>query len=944
VLGATVAGSLPGSLLAQDRSVASAQNAHAKASTMITLDVDDVSLAAALHTIAQRANLSPAHNDALLPEHTRVTLHLKNVSVADAYAAALQGTGLVAHIYDVGTVIIVRATAPDAVAGGIRGRILDAETHQPLNGVNVSVDDEKRGVTTNAEGIFSLKGIAAGTHHVTARLMGYTKQRVSVTVADDAVATADISLSRSASALEQVVVTGTVIPTELKAVPSAITVITAKQIEERGITRIDQLFRGDVPGVFALNTGSQSRLGEVTMYSRGATSLGYSAGTENYTNPIKTYVDGVEMADPKFLSQIDPKSIERIEILTGPQASTIYGSNALNGVMQIFTKRGSTSKPQLTLSLMSGFLQTNTTRALTVQHDHSAQVSGVEGHISYNVGAGWNYVGPWTPSQEVSRLNAFGGARLITPTPAGAITTDVSIRKTGTQNHSHGSSEPTVTMAEADGYWGVGFKGLTAPQQYTLSAQTIGATFNYAPTSWWSNELVLGQDNSTDEYRQTGIVHMWVADSTLYLTQNNNDKRSIRFATVAKAPLTSLAQATVTFGVDGWQGVETSVRASTPSLTGNLSSVSATRQPLHNTGGFVQGQLGFVDKLFFTYGLRAEWNPAFGDEAMPSYAPRYGVTYTNDVGPVTAKLRASYGRSTRPPGPDQKRSEAAPSFLTDIYGQYNSRLATPALAPEFQQGGEGGLELYFGNRASLVVTRYNQTVDGLITPVEGIDSVRSLQPNPIIVFATCDVIMQIHIPSWCSSYDANGYAYAWMTQNVNAASIRNQGWELQGSFTAGPFTTKGTYSWTKSRTIGVTPSLRSLFAHTGNRQLLPGSTFSFLPEHTWGLGVTYTNAVTTVSVNLTGNAQFRNGDDQMFLDHFNTSVRLQGDRWNYSDAQYISYNSGYMLADLTASRRFSAIAEGVLEMQNVGNYYTQDFSARSATLGRQTRAGLRIRF
>src|SRR5687767_14641869 len=259
----------------------------------------------------------------------------------------------------------------------------------------------------------------------------------------------DITLDVSANALEQVVVTGTVVATELKAVPSAITVVTAKQIEERGITKIDQLFRGDIPGLFAQNQGSAmgALLDEVTtMFSRGATALSSaSAGTSFGTNPIKTYVDGIELADAKYLSQIDPKSIERIEIVTGPQASTIYGSNAINGVMQIFTKRGSTPRPQLSLSLLSGWVENNFSSARTPQHDYSAQLTGVEGRFSYNAGGSWNYVGPWTPAKQSTRTGGFGGAKLDLPTAAGRVTADMILRRSFTQSVQRGATDQTRT-------------------------------------------------------------------------------------------------------------------------------------------------------------------------------------------------------------------------------------------------------------------------------------------------------------------------------------------------------------------------------------------------------------------------------------------------------------------------------------------------------------------
>lgn len=212
-------------------------------------------------------------------------------------------------------------------------------------------------------------------------------------------------------------------------------------------------------------------------------------------------------------------------------------------------------------------------------------------------------------------------------------------------------------------------------------------------------------------------------------------------------------------------------------------------------GGFLQGQLALKDALFFTYGLRAEWNPNYGEEAQPNLAPKYGVAYTKELGFMTTKLRASYGRSTRPPADDQRLGERETNAVSiSRWGTYDVVLANPELGPEHQQGGEGGIELYFGNRGSLVVTRYNQTVNNLISEVP-IDSVQSLVSDAVFD---------------CGTPKDNGYCYTKQWQNLNVGSIRNQGWELQGSINTGPFTTRGTYSWTKSRVIGITPKYSPL--------------------------------------------------------------------------------------------------------------------------------------
>ena len=85
--------------------------------------------------------------------------------------------------------------------------------------------------------------------------------------------------------------------------------------------------------------------------------------------------------------------------------------------------------------------------------------------------------------------------------------------------------------------------------------------------------------------------------------------------------------------------------------------------------------------------------------------------------------------------------------------------------------------------------------------------------------------------------------------------------------------------------------------------------------------------------------------DPLFLRHYDSSVRLMTDRWSVRDQRnlYFNHNSRYVLADLTASHRFTPHIESVLEMQNVGNHYSNDFAASYATIGRQTRAGFRIR-
>lgn len=365
-------------------------------------------------------------------------------------------------------------------------------------------------------------------------------------------------------------------------------------------------------------------------------------------------------------------------------------------------------------------------------------------------------------------------------------------------------------------------------------------------------------------------------------------------------------------------------------------------KPGKNTGAFAQGQLALFDALFFTYGLRADWNPSFGENAKVKPG-RYGVSYARDIetplGAISTKLRGSYGRSIRPPIPELTEAITAEEvgFGNDLLSQFGPVdyvLANPDLSAEHQQGGEGGVELYFGSRGSLVVTRYNQTVDNLITQLWRVDSARSLEPVAPLT-------------TNCSSYDfinffdTEGHCYFYQFQNLNVGSIRNQGWEMQGSVNIGPFTTRGTYSWVKSRVIGVTARYKSLAS--GVIAFEPGRPFDYVPEHTWALGVTYAKSRSTLSLNLNGLGDRYVGANDLNL-ALSSSNRFQANRPRMSISfDHRPLGPGYAMADLNATHRFTSRVDALLQITNLTDYYQNDYDASYATMGRQSRVGFRLR-
>lgn len=128
--------------------------------------------------------------------------------------------------------------------------------------------------------------------------------------------------------LDPVVVTAERLPTARAATPATVTVVTGEELTVRGIRYIAEALR-DVAGVDVAQTGSYG--GNTALFLRG--------GESDY---VKVLVDGVPINDPGGaidFADLTTDNVDRIEIVRGP-ASVLYGSDAVSGVVQVFTRRG----------------------------------------------------------------------------------------------------------------------------------------------------------------------------------------------------------------------------------------------------------------------------------------------------------------------------------------------------------------------------------------------------------------------------------------------------------------------------------------------------------------------------------------------------------------------------------------------------------------------------
>ena len=233
-----------------------------------------------------------------------------------------------------------------AGVGTIEGTVTDAGTGRPVEGAQVGLTTAGIGGTTNSQGRYRLQNVPAGrAFDVRVRMVGYSPSTRAVSVNAGQTVTADFAIAQSALQLQAVVTTGTAGATEVKRLGNSVATIDPPKYAP--INSPSELLQGREPGVVGFTSSGLAGEG-MKIRIRGNASLTQS------NEPI-IFVDGMRInsagsssggASISRLDDIDPATIERIEILKGAAAATLYGTEASNGVIQIFTKRGVSGEPK----------------------------------------------------------------------------------------------------------------------------------------------------------------------------------------------------------------------------------------------------------------------------------------------------------------------------------------------------------------------------------------------------------------------------------------------------------------------------------------------------------------------------------------------------------------------------------------------------------------------
>lgn len=213
-----------------------------------------------------------------------------------------------------------------AKGGCVKGIVVDSLTEIPLLGAVVRIETTARGANVNKSGEFFITAIPAGNYFLSASLIGYLPTKIPVSVRDDDTLTITITLKPQAVRAATIVVSASKHAQSVQDVPISISVVEAKQLQERNITKIDDALRY-VPGV------NMSR-DQVSI--RGSSGFALGLGSR-----VALLLDGFPMlsgdnGDMKF-DALPFINVERVEVIKGA-GSALYGTGALGGVVSLFTK------------------------------------------------------------------------------------------------------------------------------------------------------------------------------------------------------------------------------------------------------------------------------------------------------------------------------------------------------------------------------------------------------------------------------------------------------------------------------------------------------------------------------------------------------------------------------------------------------------------------------
>lgn len=296
-------------------------------------------------------------------------------------------------------VITLVSSSVFAQTGSVSGTVQDTDTGELLPGANIYIVELDRGAATDIDGEYAILGIPAGTYTIRVTYIGYAEYTEVIVVGNSAIQQ-DFNIKNDLLGLEELVVTGVGSETSTRKLAINVESVGSEKLEYIPVSNIDAALTGKIAGAQIINQGQPGAGSSIIL--RGINTFGS-------TNPI-ILLDGIEISSDvtatdanqgsSRLADIDWSTIDRVEVVKGAAAATLYGAQGANGVIQLFTKKGTPGRTEVTFTTTQRFDEF--LRGGIEFADRHAYATDTEGNMTGVVYDPVNYF--WT--QETQRLDA----------------------------------------------------------------------------------------------------------------------------------------------------------------------------------------------------------------------------------------------------------------------------------------------------------------------------------------------------------------------------------------------------------------------------------------------------------------------------------------------------------------------------------------------------------
>ncbi|KJD33769.1 hypothetical protein PW52_14210 [Tamlana sedimentorum] len=561
----------------------------------------------------------------------------------------------------------------------------------PATGVTVQIKNTNQGAITDFDGNYELNvSLEPGDYVLVFRQLGLSTQEVKVSLANQTEVVNDVEMAMDILGLDQIVITGAGALTSKKQLGNTISSIKGGDISQSATVDITGALSGKLAGI-QVTQNSGDPAGGISVRLRSSSTVNGSSDPLYIVDGIIVNNNSVDVLGTTSvvqnrLSDISPQDIDRIEVIKGAAAAAIYGSRASNGVVQIFTKKGQSGEPVITVSSSVNFNSLRKERAyndepfewastdITVldkveatRYNYQDMIfnnsTGTDHYVSMSGGKGkTDYFGSFSYLENDGILKSTSYQRQSGRIRVNQEINDWISASFGTYFSTSKSKDqpnggyvagvlPTILFSDntidptpdADGNY--------PTMTFYPNILEYIETFDYSqknnrnisdlqltlkPIDGLKVSYILGYDNS----ESTGNTYVPIGTTTIDLGRaSNTTVTTSQFNSDLngsyKFDINDIFTSTTTTGFS-WQADKTNLSSISGSglalgvkTTNGAASITTNESRSERSfwGGFLQQTFGISDKLFVTGAIRLDGSSVFGADERNQFYPKASMSY-----------------------------------------------------------------------------------------------------------------------------------------------------------------------------------------------------------------------------------------------------------------------------------------------------------------------------